>query len=105
MWIVWIWIVSIIATKYLAEQKKLRVRGFFLLSIFTWPLAASIVLLLPAKKNHQSDSIHGVINFQDTKRQLQDIQFSLSALEQKTKNLEQLIARLSNVGADMPVID
>jgi len=95
MFMPWIWIASIIATIYLAEQKKLGVGGFLVLSIFTGPLAVIIALLLPAKNASQNGGLPGVNNLQDAKRQLQDIQFSLYALEEKTKNLEKLIARLS----------
>ncbi len=104
MYMTWIWIISIIATLYLAEQKKLGVGGFLALSIFTGPLAVIIALLLPAKNVPPTDGIQGVNNLQDAKRQLQDIKYSLYALEEKTKNLEQLIVRLSGVSGDIQAV-
>ena len=106
MWITsWIWIVSIVATLYLADQKRLGVGGFLVLSIFTGPLAVIVALLIPAKNIPQTDRTSGVDNLEDAKRRLQDIQYSLYALEQKTKNLEQLIVKLSGANADVSVAD
>ena len=105
MYMTWIWIISIIATLYLADQKKLGVGGFLALSIFTGPLAVIIALLLPAKNVPSTDGIQGVNNLQDAKRQLQDIKHSLYALEEKTKNLEQLIVRLSGASEDIQAVN
>ena len=77
----WVWVVSIIATLYLAEQKSLGVGGFLVLSIFTWLLAVIIARLLPARDVHPTDSMQGVNNLRDAKRQLQDIRHSLGLLQ------------------------
>ena len=95
MLMVYVWVISMIVTGFLAEQKKLGVGGFLVLSIFTGPLAVIIVLLLPARDVQQTYSVRGVNNYEDAIRQLQDLQLSLFALEEKAKNLETLIAKLS----------
>ncbi len=104
MYMIGVWIISIIATLYLVEQKKFGVGGFLALSIFTGPLAVIIALLLPAKNVPSIDGIQGVNNLQDAKRHLQDIKYSLYALEEKTKNLEQLIVRLSGISEEIQAV-
>jgi|GEM_PF-584049 len=96
-----IWIVSIIATLYIADQKKLGALGFFILSILLGPIAVLIVLILPAENIRQREDIQGVNNLEDAKQQLRGIQHSLYALEEKTKNLESLLAKLSGSGVEV----
>jgi len=94
MWMIF-WIVSIVATMYIADQKKLSVAGYFLLSLLLGPLAVIIVMLTPAKNAPAHESSRSIDTLQDAKKQLQIIQFDLYALEERTKNLEKHIARLS----------
>lgn len=103
MFMTLVWIASIIAAVYLADLKKRGVGSFFFLSIITGPLAVIILLMLPAKNADRADDVSGAFTLQEARRRLGDIQFSLCALQEKTKNLESLIARLSKADANVPV--
>ncbi|MEI8012284.1 MAG: DUF2339 domain-containing protein, partial [Candidatus Omnitrophota bacterium] len=105
MYMLWSWFISIIVTLYLADQKKLGMGGFLALSIFTGPLAVLIAMFSPAKSDPLSAGISGGDNLKDAKRQLQDIKYSLCALEEKIKDLELLIQRLEHAGGDIHVAD
>lgn len=78
-----IWIVSIIATLIIADQKKLNVGGYFLLSLLTGPLAVLIILLVSPQKMKVDDS-------QDIRQQLRDLNNSFFVLQRKVNSLETL---------------
>jgi len=105
MLIVWAWIISIIVTIYIAGQKKLAVGGFLFLAFLTGPLAVIIVLLFPEKKTPAPNAMAEVNTFQDAKHQLQNIRCSLYALEERIKNLESLVARLSGTSVAVSTVE
>lgn len=84
-----IWVVSIIATLIIADQKRLGVGGYFVLALLTGPLAVIIVLLV------SSQNTGTVNNLQDARKQLNDLKYSLSALQQKINSLELFINKLA----------
>ncbi len=100
MFMAWIWIASIIATMYIADQKKLSVVGYFFISLLTGPLAVIIVLLMSSRKAQLGSNLYEVNSLQEATRQLRDLQYSMYAQEEKIKNLEILINKLSGLPAN-----
>lgn len=97
-----IWIASIVATLIIADQKKMNVVGFFLLSVFTGPLALVIVLVVSPKG--------GTVNVpQDVTQQLNELKNSMIALRFKVDRLETLIGKPSGQQAvdevPMPIFE
>lgn len=92
-----IWIASVIATLYLADQKKLSLVGYLLLAIATGPLAVIIVLL------SQGAGTHSPENSSDARRQLTDIRISLKLLQERLDHLEKVIdVENKTVDASLP---
>ena len=100
-----IWCISIIATLYLADQKKLGAWLFFALAVFTGPLAVLIALVLPSKKDPLDVVVPGAHDLQDARRQLGELQRSLRALDVRAKNLEMLMGKLAEGGAAIQAVD
>ncbi len=99
-----LWIASIIATLYIADQKKLGLVGYFFLSLFTGPLAFMIVLLVSSRASQPDLNNYNVPSLDDARRQLRDLQTSLWAQEEKIKQLEILINKLSGPTAEAPLV-
>ena len=95
MFLITIWIASIIATLYIADQKRRGIVGYFFLSLVTGPLAVLIVLLVSDRKVAPSSHAYEANSLEDAKRQLRDLRSSLYAQEEKIKNLEVMINKLS----------
>ncbi len=98
-----IWILSIIATLYIADRKKLSVAGYFFVSLLTGPLAVLIVLLMPSREIQSNTGPYRVNSLEDAKEQLKDLRHSLGVQEERIKNLEIFIHTLSGVPADIPL--
>lgn len=80
-----VWIISIIATMIIAAGKNLGVGGYFVLSLFTGPLAVIIVLLVSPRIMNKAD------DNQDIKKELSDLRHAFFMLQQKVNSLEILI--------------
>ncbi len=102
MWTAWIWIISIIATMYIADQKKIGMAGFVCLSVFTGPLAVIIALLVPARNG--DPGVCGINGLEGAKQQLHEVRNSLRSLEAKANRIEELIVKLSSC-VDIPADD
>ena len=99
-----LWIISIIATLYIADQKKLGM-GYFFVSLFIGPLAVIIALLAPSKTVQSSSNFDEVSTLKDAKQQIQDLRYSLYAQEERIKNLEILIDKLSESRSEIPLVN
>lgn len=88
MFILFLWIVSIIATLGIANNKKLSLIPFFFLALLTGPLAVLIVLIESATGVEKTGTL------QDARRQLDDLKSSMFNLQDKTNRLESLINKL-----------
>ncbi|MEI6846777.1 MAG: DUF2339 domain-containing protein [Chlorobiaceae bacterium] len=100
-----IWIISFILTGYLAEQRKLNVGMFLVLSFFTGPLAVLIILLTSTKQSIPAKEIPAEKTLHSAATQLQNIQQELKILARKTQELESLILTLSNESIKQDIAD
>lgn len=97
MLMLWIWVVSLLVSIYLADQKKRSVGGFFLLALLTGPLTVILLVLLPSKSRTVSAPDQGIFSLEEARHQLEDVRASLLLLEEKTRKLEEFIAGRSPV--------
>ncbi len=86
-----IWIVSIIITMVIVDEKKLNSVLFFILAVATGPLAVFVALFFPSGKKN----IEKATNLEDAQRQLSGVKDSLFTLHQRVNNLETLIDKLA----------
>ncbi len=98
-----IWIISVIATIYVADQKRLGIVGFFFLALITGPLALMIVLLANSRNSSNMIKTYGANTIGEARQQLQDLKMSLYAQEEKIRNLEILINKLSGATTESPI--
>jgi len=97
-----IWILSIIATAYIADQKKRNVGGYCVLAVFTGPIAVIIVAMLTENYIPSSSSSYQVNNLQDAKEQLLSLKLTLAIQEEKLKELENFINKLFDQPVEVP---
>ncbi|MBF0387814.1 MAG: DUF2339 domain-containing protein [Candidatus Omnitrophica bacterium] len=100
MWLVWLWMISILGTVCLVEQKRLALGGFLLLAIFTGPVALIVVWLSSGKPAVNKEEVGAGNDLAGARLQLQDLRRALQVLEQKAVSLEGLLLRLSENGAE-----
>ncbi|MCR4336323.1 MAG: hypothetical protein NUV91_00755 [Candidatus Omnitrophica bacterium] len=93
-----IWVVSIFATVFLADQKRMSIVGYFFLSLILGPLALIVVLLSPAR-NFLSDDPQ-IKNLQQAQEQIFQLKQTLSVLNQKIADLEQNVGKFTSVEAE-----
>ncbi len=89
MFIFFLWIVSIVTTLVIANNKKLSMASFFFLALLTGPLAVFIALADPSSK------VETIGSLQDARRQLDDLKSSMFGLQDRINRLETLISKLA----------
>lgn len=95
MLMLWLWIVFLLMTIWLADRKKRSIVGFFFLALLTGPLAIVLLFFLPSGRGEIAASDAGVSSLEDARRQIRNLRASLSALEAKIVKLEEFIEKLS----------
>lgn len=87
------WIVCIIATTVIANEKGLNALSYFFLGLLLGPLAVLIVLLVTSKKK-KNGHVGGIFDIKTAKHQLEDIKDDLFLLKSRAKALEERIGTL-----------
>lgn len=95
MFMLALWVASIIGTIVIVDKKKLGGVGYFFLALFTGPLAFFIVLLMPDR----SAETQAPQNLEEARRQLLQLKSLAFSMDARIKNLEALIGRLSGTPA------
>lgn len=95
-----LWIVSIIATVVIAQQKKLGAVGYFFFALFTGPLALIVAVIVSphnGDKGHNVQDAHVKKEFtiQDAQNELEGFNMTVAALQQKIADLQSMVDKLS----------